>query len=81
VAIVPLDHAEVPANEELPGLRDLLARALAKRPDIILNKINDESQEVLALGTINTLLAEPRNSSFDFGCRTGGRANTGWRGF
>jgi len=56
VAIVPLDHAEVPASEELPGLRDLLARALAKRPDIILNKINDETQEVLALGTINTLL-------------------------
>jgi outer membrane protein len=56
VAIVPLDHAEVPASEELPGLRDLLATALAKRPDIVLNKINDESQEVLALGTINTLL-------------------------
>jgi outer membrane protein TolC len=56
VAIVPLDEAEVPANEELPRLRDLLARALAKRPDIVLNKINDESQEVNALGTINTLL-------------------------
>jgi outer membrane protein TolC len=56
VDIVPLDHAEVPADEELPGLRDLLARALAKRPDIILDKINDETQEVLSLGTTNTLL-------------------------
>jgi outer membrane protein TolC len=56
VAIVPLDHAEVPAAEELPGLRDLLARALAKRPDIVLNKLNDETQEALAVATINTLL-------------------------
>jgi outer membrane protein len=56
VAIVPLDHVEVPSDEELPGLRDLLARALAKRPDIVLNKINDETQEVNALATINTLL-------------------------
>lgn len=56
VDIVPLDHAEVPAAEELPGLRDLLARALAKRPDVVLNKINDETQEALAVATINTLL-------------------------
>ncbi len=56
VAIVPLDHVEVPADEELPGLRDLLARALAKRPDVVLNKINDETQEALAVATINTLL-------------------------
>jgi outer membrane protein len=56
VAIIPLDHAEVPAAEELPGLRDLLARALAKRPDIVLNKLNDETQEALAVATINTLL-------------------------
>lgn len=56
VAIVPLDHVEVPADEELPGLRDLLARALAKRPDVVLNKINDQTQEVNELGTINALL-------------------------
>jgi outer membrane protein len=56
VDIAPLDHVEVPADEELPGLRDLLARALAKRPDVVLNKLNDETQEALALATINTLL-------------------------
>ncbi len=54
--IVPLNQVEIPAQEELPGLRALLARALAKRPDVILNKISDETQEVLALGTINQLL-------------------------
>jgi outer membrane protein len=56
IDIVPLNHVEVPAAEELPGLRDLLARALANRPDIVLNKLNDETQEVNALATINTLL-------------------------
>jgi hypothetical protein len=54
--IVTLDHVDVPAQEELPGLRDLLATALAKRPDIILNKISNEQQELSSLGTTNTLL-------------------------
>jgi outer membrane protein len=54
--IVPLDHVEVPEQDDLPGLRALLARALAKRPDVTLAKISDETGEILALGTINTLL-------------------------
>ena len=54
--IIPLDHVQVPAEEELPGLRDLLARALSKRPDVALAKLSDETQEILALGTRNTLL-------------------------
>src|ERR1035441_10299139 len=32
--IIPLDHVQVPAEEELPGLRDLLARGPSKRPDV-----------------------------------------------
>jgi outer membrane protein len=56
VEIVPLDHVEVPDEDNLPGLRTLLARALAKRPDITLAKISDETGEIQALGTINTLL-------------------------
>ncbi len=56
VEIVPLDHVEVPEQDDLPGLRALLARALAKRPDVALAKISDETGEILALGTINTLL-------------------------
>ena len=56
VDIVPLDHLEVPASEELPGLRDLLARALAKRPDVVLSKISDETGAITALGSANTLL-------------------------
>ena len=54
--IVPLDHVEVPEQDDLPGLRALLARALAKRPDVALAKISDETGEIQALGTINSLL-------------------------
>ena len=54
--VVPLDHIEVPDNDDLAGLRDLLARALAKRPDVTLAKISDENGKILSLGTINTLL-------------------------
>jgi outer membrane protein len=56
VEIIPLDHVEVPEQDDLPGLRALLARALAKRPDVALAKIGDETGEIFALGTINTLL-------------------------
>ena len=56
VEIVPLDRIQVPEQDTLPGLRDLLARALAKRPDVALNKINDETQEISALGTANGIL-------------------------
>ncbi len=56
VDIVPLDHVAVPEQEDLPGLRALLSRALAKRPDVKLAKISDETGEILALGSINSLL-------------------------
>jgi outer membrane protein TolC len=54
--IVPLDRIEVPQQDDLPGLRDLLGRALAKRPDVELAKISDESAQISALGTANGVL-------------------------
>ena len=54
--IIPLDHIEVPKEEELPPLRQLVASALAKRPDMIMTKISDETSEISALGTANGLL-------------------------
>jgi outer membrane protein TolC len=56
VDIVPLDRVQVPDQDDLPGLRALLARAIAQRPDVKLAKISDETGEILALGTMNTLL-------------------------
>jgi outer membrane protein TolC len=51
VEVVPTDHIEVPEKDELPALRELVARALAKRPDVAINKINQETAEISAVGT------------------------------
>ena len=58
--IVPLDHIDVPEEANLPPLRDLVAKALADRPDVALDKINDESAEISALGTESGLLPSLR---------------------
>ena len=60
--IVPLDHVDIPDHEELPPLRDLLARALAKRPDVALTKLSDETGPILALGSANSLLPTLRGT-------------------
>jgi outer membrane protein len=56
VDIVPLDRIEIPEQDELPPLRDLLTRALAHRPDVALSKISDEQQEISSIGTKNIIL-------------------------
>jgi outer membrane protein len=54
--IVLLDRLEVPANEELPSLRQMVASAMANRPDVELDKINNEAQQISAIGTTNAIL-------------------------
>ncbi len=54
--VVPLDHIQVPERDDLPVLRDLVAIALAKRPDVALARINQETAEILALGTASGVL-------------------------
>ncbi|HEX4229228.1 MAG TPA: TolC family protein [Bryobacteraceae bacterium] len=56
VEIVPLDRIQVPEKDDLPPLRQLLARALAKRPDVALTNLNKETTEISALGTENGIL-------------------------
>jgi outer membrane protein len=55
-AIVPLDHMEVPPADDIPPLRQLVATAMAKRPDVAVSKIRDKTLEISALGTENPLL-------------------------
>jgi outer membrane protein len=55
-SVVPLDRIEVPDQDTLPPLRDLVAKALANRPDVALAKINDATSEISALGTGNGVL-------------------------
>jgi outer membrane protein len=54
--IIPLDQIEVPKTDDLPPLRQLVATALANRPDVEIDKINDEVQTLSALGTKNAVL-------------------------
>jgi outer membrane protein len=56
VEVVPTDHLEVPERDDLPALRELVARALAKRPDVALGKINQETAEISAVGTASGVL-------------------------
>jgi outer membrane protein TolC len=54
--IVPLDHMEVPATDDLPPLRQLVATAMAKRPDVAVAKYRDQTQKMGLIGTENPLL-------------------------
>ena len=56
VEVVPLDTIQIPDTDPTEPLRQLLARALKNRPDIAINKINDENSEISAIGTRNGLL-------------------------
>ena len=49
--VVPMDRMQPPGNDDLPPLRDLVAKAMAQRPDVALSKIGDETQQLSALGT------------------------------
>jgi outer membrane protein TolC len=53
--IVTLDRIEVPENDDLPSLRDLLGRAFGKRPDMAISKIKDQNQEIASIGTADSL--------------------------
>jgi len=54
--IVPIDHIDVPEKDDLLPLRQLVSVAMAKRPDVALTKISDQTSEISALGTQNGLL-------------------------
>jgi outer membrane protein TolC len=54
--VVPLDHIELPAQEDLPPLRKLLETAMAKRPDVAVSDIRDKTQEISSAGTATLLL-------------------------
>jgi outer membrane protein TolC len=77
--VVPLDRIQVPEKDDLPPLRELLARALAHRPDVALAKISDESGQISALGTANGVLPILRGiaSTTDVGLAGVGRPQAG----
>ena len=54
--VVPLDSIQVPERDDLPALRELVATAMAKRPDVALSKMNQETAQISAVGTANGVL-------------------------
>jgi outer membrane protein TolC len=54
--IVPVDPLEAPAEEDLPPLRQLLADALQRRPDVALANYKDQTSQMNLAGTTNPLL-------------------------
>lgn len=54
--IVPVDKLEIPAQDNLPPVPELVKEALAKRLDLQIDKANVESSEVSALGTASGIL-------------------------
>lgn len=54
--IVTLDHIEVPETEDLPPLRQLVATAMQKRPDVAVSNFRDQTQAMSLPGTENPLL-------------------------
>lgn len=54
--IVPLDQIQIPDAEDLPPLRQMVTTALAKRPDLVVAGLRDQTSEMALAGTANPLL-------------------------
>ena len=54
--ILPLDRIEIPETDDLPGLRQLVATAMEKRPDVAVSRLRDQTAEMSLAGTENPLL-------------------------
>ena len=58
--IVPLDRIQIPDTDDLPPLRQLVATAMAKRPDVAVSNFRDQTAEMALAGTENPLLPSLR---------------------
>ncbi len=56
VRVVPIDKIVIPDHDDLPPLKDLIAKAVNTRTDIKTNVINFGSSQINALGTHNGVL-------------------------
>ena len=65
-AVIPLDRIEVPATEDLPPLRQLVATATAKRPDVAVSRFRDQTDEINLIGTTNPLLPNLQVYAYTF---------------
>jgi outer membrane protein len=75
--IIPLDRIEVPETDDLPPLRQAVATALAKRPDVAVSKFRDQTAEMSLAGTTNPLLPSLTVSGRTYNRGTAGDPNPG----
>ena len=54
--ILPVDHLAIPEKDDLAPVSDMLRMAVARRPDLAVDRINEQTGEISALGTSNGLL-------------------------
>jgi outer membrane protein TolC len=54
--ILPLDRIEIPETDDLPAMRQLVATAMEKRPDVAVSRLRDVTSEMSLAGTENPLL-------------------------
>lgn len=54
--IIPTDHIDIPSEEPVIPIQDLVAEALASRPEVTQNQISLENARLDLLGTKNNLL-------------------------
>jgi len=54
--VIALDRIEIPETDDLPPLRQLVTLAMAKRPDVAVSKLRDQTSEISLAGTQNPLL-------------------------
>jgi len=54
--IVTLDSIQVPDTDDFPPLRELVATAMKKRPDVAVSNFRDQTSEMSLVGTENPLL-------------------------
>jgi outer membrane protein TolC len=58
VEIITLDRIEVPEKDDIPPMKDLIATAMANRPDLEVDRLNVINANTSALGTKNGVLPQ-----------------------
>ena len=54
--VVPIDSIQIPPQDNLPPIDEMVKQALANRPDLAATRANEKAAEVSALGTRNGVL-------------------------
>jgi outer membrane protein len=54
--VIALDRIQIPDTDDLPPLRTMVTTAMAKRPDVKLATLRDQTSEISLAGTENPLL-------------------------